>query len=163
MDEQSGKDQRPSRRRLLQILGVGGAIAATVALPGKWTRPVVETIVVPAHAQASATASTSTTILQESDIRLKRDVEPVGRLQNGLTLYRFRYLRSEALFVGVMAQEVLAVDPLAVITGEDGFFRVDYRRLGLRMMTWDEWLETMPATGRRPDEVEARVRPATLG
>ena len=62
-----------------------------------------------------------------------------------------------------MAQEVLAVDPLAVIIGEDGFFRVDYRRLGLRMMTWDEWLETTPATGGRPDEAEARVRPATRG
>jgi hypothetical protein len=41
--------------------------------------------------------------------------------------------------VGVIAQEVLAVVPEAVIIGEDGFMRVNYERLGTRMMTWDEW------------------------
>ena len=49
-----------SRRRALKVLGLGGVVAATVALPGKWTRPIVESIVVPAHAAASSVATTTT-------------------------------------------------------------------------------------------------------
>lgn len=74
-----------------------------------------------------------------SDIRLKRDIHPVGRTQDGLTLYRFRYLWSDVEMVGLLAQEVLEVAPEAVITGEDGYLRVDYGRLGLSMMTHAEW------------------------
>ena len=29
--------------------------------------------------------------------------------------------------------------PDAVITGEDGFYRVNYDKLGISMMTFDEW------------------------
>lgn len=76
-----------------------------------------------------------------SDVRLKDDVAQVGRLANGLGLYRFRYRGDDAVHVGVMAQEVAAVDPDAVVRGEDGYLRVNYDRLGLRMMTWQEWLD----------------------
>ena len=38
-----------------------------------------------------------------------------------------------------MAHEVAAVKPEAVLRGADGYLRVDYRRLGLRLQTWDEW------------------------
>ena len=75
-----------------------------------------------------------------SDMRLKRDIAQVGRLANGLKLYRYRYLWSDTVYVGVMAQEVALLEPKAVMHGPDGFLRVDYGRLGLRMMTWDEWL-----------------------
>lgn len=75
-----------------------------------------------------------------SDARLKRDIRKVGQLANGLNLYRYRYLWSDKVYVGVMAQEVALLEPKAVMHGPDGFLRVDYGRLGLRMMTWDEWL-----------------------
>ncbi len=75
-----------------------------------------------------------------SDIRLKRDITKLTRLDNGLTLYRFRYLWSDTFYVGVMAQEVELLDPDAVVHGPDGYLRVNYARLGLRFMTWDEWL-----------------------
>jgi hypothetical protein len=75
----------------------------------------------------------------ESDIRLKRDIAEVGLRADGLRLYRYRYLWSETEYVGVMAQEVLGVAPEAVVRGDDGFLRVDYGRLGTRLMTWDEW------------------------
>jgi hypothetical protein len=74
-----------------------------------------------------------------SDTRLKTDVVRVGQLDNGLPLYRFRYLWSNEFYVGVLAQEVLPVVPYAVIVGEDGFMRVNYEMLGTRLMTWDEW------------------------
>jgi hypothetical protein len=60
-----------------------------------------------------------------SDARLKRDIEQVGE-HNGLRLYRYRYLWSPQLFIGVMAQELLKVRPEAVHRGADGFLRVDY-------------------------------------
>jgi hypothetical protein len=38
-----------------------------------------------------------------------------------------------------MAQEVREIVPSAVARGRDGYLRVDYDRLGLKFMTWDEW------------------------
>jgi Chaperone of endosialidase len=75
-----------------------------------------------------------------SDIRLKRDITQVGELDSGIGLYRYQYLWSDTTYVGVMAQEVAAVKPEAVLRGADGYLRVDYGRLGLRMQTWDEWV-----------------------
>ena len=38
-----------------------------------------------------------------------------------------------------MAQEVAQIVPDAVVRGADGFLRVNYARLGMRLLTWDEW------------------------
>ena len=76
---------------------------------------------------------------QASDIRLKRDITQVRKLDSGINLYRYRYLWSDTTYVGVMAQEVAAVKPEAVLRGADGYLRVDYARLGLRLQTWDQW------------------------
>ncbi len=76
-----------------------------------------------------------------SDIRLKQDIVPLERLANGLELYRFRYKGSDpTVYVGVMAQEVAKIDPSAVSRDSDGYLMVDYDRLGLDFMTWDEYL-----------------------
>jgi hypothetical protein len=43
-----------SRRRVFKaLLGAGGAVATANALPDRWTRPVVESVLLPAHAQAT--------------------------------------------------------------------------------------------------------------
>ena len=81
-----------------------------------------------------------------SDIRAKCDVVAVGQLDNGLGLYRYRYLWNDKAYVGVMAQEVAEIVPDAVRHGEDGYLRVDYARLGLRLMTWQEWVAGDSAT-----------------
>ena len=75
-----------------------------------------------------------------SDIRLKRDVALLARLPNGIGLYRYRYTWDDQVYVGVIAQEVAAIVPDAVVRGSDGFARVDYARLGLRLQTWDQWI-----------------------
>src|SRR5262249_16407442 len=75
-----------------------------------------------------------------SDARLKRDITPLAKRENGLRLYRYRYAWSDTLYVGVLAQEVLEVAPSAVSRGADGYLRVDYARLGLRMQLWEEWI-----------------------
>ncbi|MEX2127692.1 MAG: tail fiber domain-containing protein [Xanthobacteraceae bacterium] len=78
-------------------------------------------------------------IVYTSDARLKRDVMEVGRRADGIALYRYRYLWSDAEYVGVMAHEAAAVVPEAVVRGSDSYLRVDYGKLGMRLMTWDEW------------------------
>jgi hypothetical protein len=86
----------------------------------------------------NASYSASTFVL--SDIRLKRDIALVGRLDDGLGLYRYRYLWSDAVYVGVMAQEVALLRPDAIVRDAlDNYVRVDYGRLGLKLMTVSEW------------------------
>jgi hypothetical protein len=76
-----------------------------------------------------------------SDIRLKEDIVPLGRVQDGINLYRFRYKGSDrTVYVGVLAQEVRSVVPSAVLQDAAGYLLVDYDRLGLKFMTWDQWL-----------------------
>ena len=70
-------------------------------------------------------------------------------LDNGIGFYRFAYNGSDQVYVGVMAQEVEAVRPDAVMRGDDGYLRVFYGRLGLRMQTYDDWLA---AGGMLPQE-----------
>jgi Protein of unknown function (DUF3300)/Chaperone of endosialidase len=78
---------------------------------------------------------------RRSDIRLKQDIVPLVQLNNGLELYRFRYKGSDrTAYVGVMAQDVQKIEPNAVWRGADGYLRVDYDRIGLKFMTWKEWL-----------------------
>lgn len=75
-----------------------------------------------------------------SDIRLKRDIVLVGRRDDGLGLYSYRYLWSDTVYVGVLAQEVALVHPDAIVRGVlDDYLRVDYGRLGERLMTLPEW------------------------
>jgi hypothetical protein len=64
----------------------------------------------------------------------------VGRLENGIPLYRFTYLGGTQQFVGVLAQEVKNIVPAAVHTGADGLLRVDYQQLGFSMITWEAWI-----------------------
>jgi opacity protein-like surface antigen len=84
-------------------------------------------------------ASTQPVIFFGSDIRLKRDITLLAHLDDGLGLYSFRYLWSDTVYVGVMAQEVAATMPSAVVMGQDGYLRVNYGKLGLQMRTLAEW------------------------
>jgi hypothetical protein len=70
---------------------------------------------------------------EPSDRRLKDDISDVGTTVYGLPLYRFRYRDREGIYEGVMADDVLRVKPSAVSCGSDGFFRVNYRDLGLEL------------------------------
>ena len=79
---------------------------------------------------AKATGSDAAAI---SDIRLKTNIEKVGIAANGLPLYTFKYIGSDVMYRGVMAQDVLEVFPEAVITMPNGFLAVHYDMLGLSM------------------------------
>jgi len=48
------------RRNLLRV-ALGGGALALFALPEKWVRPVVDAVIVPAHAQSSPATTTTVT------------------------------------------------------------------------------------------------------
>ena len=76
-----------------------------------------------------------------SDRRLKRSIRLLARLHNGMKIYAFKYLWSDVVYVGVMAQDLLQ-NPLykdAVITKTNGFYAVNYAMLGLKMTTFAQW------------------------
>ena len=66
--------------------------------------------------------------LLASDARLKENIEPVGKLDNGLTVYLFNFKGDKKKQIGLIAQEVKEVIPEAVVQGEDGYLRVDYEK-----------------------------------
>ncbi|WP_367944903.1 tail fiber domain-containing protein [Aquamicrobium sp.] len=61
-----------------------------------------------------------------SDRRLKEDIEPVGKLDNGLTVYRYRMKGDPRFQIGLMADEVEQIAPEAVGERPDGFKTVNY-------------------------------------
>jgi hypothetical protein len=77
-------------------------------------------------------AGTGATLAFMSDIRTKENIKRFGMLPNGLPVYEYEYKpewKDEAghgKFVGVMAHEVEAVQPEAVITRPDGYKMVNY-------------------------------------
>ncbi|MGE5366102.1 MAG: DUF3300 domain-containing protein [Betaproteobacteria bacterium] len=91
---------------------------------------------------------------RRSDIRLKHDIALLGRLDNGLGIYRFSYNGSNKIFVGVLAQEVMQVRPDAAVLGRDGYLRVYYEKLGIKFEAYEEWLKSRgriePARSRMP-------------
>jgi hypothetical protein len=76
-----------------------------------------------------------------SDRRLKSSIMPLATLPNGIRIYSFRYLWSEQVHVGVMAQDLLHHPKFgaAIKLAADGFYRVNYALLGLRMVSMQEW------------------------
>lgn len=68
-----------------------------------------------------------------SDRRLKSNISRIGTTVFGLPLYRFSYKASDAMFTGVMAQDVLGVMPKAVVRDATGFYSVNYGMLGIEM------------------------------
>ena len=63
-----------------------------------------------------------------SDRRLKKNIQKIGQLENGLNVYTFNYIWDSTLTVGVMADEVRKVKPEAVIN-INGFDLVDYSEI----------------------------------
>ena len=52
--------QERGRRHILKILTVGG-VATALVMPASWTTPLVKSVIVPAHAQASPQGEPTTT------------------------------------------------------------------------------------------------------
>ena len=163
--------QRPADRP-----GGGGAKAAQRPAPKPAQRPAAQRDTAFSHVQSGAAARTQAARGRQSmgggarvaggggrggggggrrsDVALKQDVVLLGLLDNGLGFYRFSYVGSDKTYVGVIAQEVRQLAPEAVVRDRDGYLRVFYDKLGLKMQTYNRWLASgarLPATGRHGD------------
>lgn len=66
-----------------------------------------------------------------SDVRVKKDIAPIGKLNDGTNVYEFKYNGSDKPQIGVMAQEVERVNPAAV-REIGGIKHVDYGKVAAR-------------------------------
>lgn len=73
-------------------------------------------------------ASVALPFFLPSDKRLKEDIAPVGALNDGQTVYSYRYKGDPRTQIGLLAQEVERVRPDAVARHPSGYRMVDYRR-----------------------------------
>jgi hypothetical protein len=63
--------------------------------------------------------------MKRSDIRLKENIQLIGRSLSNINIYSFKYKGEQGYYEGVMAQEV----PWASIVGDDGYLMVDYSKV----------------------------------
>lgn len=63
-----------------------------------------------------------------SDRRLKVDIHQIGKSFNGLNIYKYRFADSPVFEIGLMAQEVEAIRPDAIMRGPNGVLLVDYAK-----------------------------------
>jgi hypothetical protein len=51
-DETKSVSESLTRRRVLKVVLIGG-VATAIMMPAKWTKPIIEAVVSPAHAASS--------------------------------------------------------------------------------------------------------------
>ena len=64
------RESGATRRKLLKATGIAGLGA--IILPSSWTKPILRSVVVPAHAQTTPEATTTTTTTKKKKDRPKR-------------------------------------------------------------------------------------------
>jgi hypothetical protein len=123
---------------LVGIVDVSAAPVEAAAPPITARRPASECVAGALIERLTAPTSDSS-----------HDIVLLGRLDNGVGIYRFAYNGSGRAYVGVMAQEVQALVPEAVVRGRDGYLRVYYDKVGVKFQTYDQWI----ASGARVQAV----------
>ena len=103
-----------SRRKLLKSIAAGsGAVIAGKSLPDSWSRPVVDSVMLPAHAQTSQPQAFSQTITQNTTLitptPLNFDFDVTGLTPTGAGLITVTAFADLGLFVG-------GADPTEFIT-----------------------------------------------
>ena len=94
--------------------------------------------------KARAQAGTGPASGYASDRRIKTEITELGKLDNGIKIYAFKFLWEDKVRVGVIAQDLLerADTKKAVLTLANGLMGVDYTALGLRMATLEQWQQS---------------------
>ena len=117
-----------------------GAVTPPAGTRRRYSRPVLQVFGSVAQLTMSGLLSKgdgAQMMMATSDRRLKEDIVRIGDHPLGIGLYLFRYRAPlHARFgsgrrLGVMADEVEAILPDAVVVQADGYKAVDYARLGL--------------------------------
>ena len=69
-----------------------------------------------------------------SDIRLKENVELIGKSPSNINIYKFNYKDNPTTYQGVMAHEV----PWANVEHDNGYMMVDYNKVDVEFKQWQK-------------------------
>lgn len=100
------------------MLGSGGGSSGSGGSGGDWTNSLIN---------AGISAGT-TALLAASDARLKENINLLDNV-DGYNIYEFDFIRGPKNQIGVIAQEMLDLQPDCVGIGDDGYYFVDYAKL----------------------------------
>lgn len=123
-------------QRGFNVMGQGAAYMPTYNTGYGTGQQQVATSQVPGTAaRAMSALSFGSNFLPASDIRLKENVVKVDEVEPGVGWYTWDWNdTAKAMGIddqteGVIAQELMEVDPGAVAMGDDGYYRVDYSQV----------------------------------
>ena len=69
-----------------------------------------------------------------SDVRLKENIENIGKSKSGIPIYKFNYIGDNSKYSGTMAQDLLRIKPEAVIIDKNfGYYKVNYNNIDVDM------------------------------
>jgi hypothetical protein len=68
-----------------------------------------------------------------SDVRLKEKIEKTGISPSGIPIYEFNYIGSNNRYSGAMAQDLLEINPNAVMLDASGYYKVNYNNIDVDM------------------------------
>jgi len=117
-----------------QKLGVPAAYGAPVMMPptDRLTGALQVGSQIASIASGGMSAFSTFKDLQNSDIKLKENVEEVGVSPQGYKIYEFNYIGGDVRFRGAMAQDVLKKNPMAVGIDQN-HLTVDYAQIDVNM------------------------------
>ena len=99
------------------------AAAALFTKPGQ--RGAIKVVKTAKKVISKATGAIRKVFSKFSDIRLKTNIEFIGKSPSNINIYQFSYIGSPIKYVGVMAHEV----PWASEKHESGYLMVDYNKV----------------------------------
>ncbi len=80
-------------------------------------------------------------LIKKSEYRIKRNIEKITTLEDGLNLYRFQYRSEPNIYVGFMANDLARHQKYKhfVVDMGAGNYTIHYEKLGFQPITYKEW------------------------
>ncbi len=76
-----------------------------------------------------------------SERRIKRNIEKLTTLENGLNLYKYQYKSEPTIYVGLLADDLVKnkTHQHAVVHMWDGYYAINYEKLGIQQVTYETY------------------------
>jgi len=129
----AGKIVSVSSKLAGTILGRSSASNLPPSLRGTAAGRITQVATAFKGAAAAAASAIGSFFKGFSDVRLKEDIEYVGKSPQGINIYSFKYKNIPGRYVGVMAQEV----PWAREMTDTGYYVVDYSKVDVEFRKLD--------------------------
>ena len=83
--------------------------------------------------QSGLSIGASIATISASDIKVKENINKVGKSPQGYSIYEFNYIGDATRYRGVMAQDVVKIHPMAVEIMSSGYLGVNYDLIDVNM------------------------------